>query len=65
MSIYTQTARFDTGRALTEAEMRRIAPSIFASSRSAVGVKSVLTVKPPVDTCSTTGLVPSTIRAPV
>jgi len=30
MSIYTQTARFDTGRALTEAEMRRIAPSIFA-----------------------------------
>ena len=30
MSIYTETARFDTGRALTEAEMRRIAPSIFA-----------------------------------
>jgi hypothetical protein len=30
MSIYTQTARFDTGRALTETEMRRIAPSIFA-----------------------------------
>ncbi len=30
MSIYTQTARFDTGRALTEAEMRSIAPSIFA-----------------------------------
>ena len=30
MSIYTQTARFDTGRALTETEMRHIAPSIFA-----------------------------------
>ncbi|KWV48687.1 phosphoribosylamine--glycine ligase [Rhizobium altiplani] len=30
MSIYTETARFDTGRALTETEMRRIAPSIFA-----------------------------------
>jgi hypothetical protein len=32
MSIYTNTARFDTGRALTEDEMRRIAPSIFATS---------------------------------
>lgn len=30
MSIYTQTARFDTGRAMTEDEMHRIAPSIFA-----------------------------------
>ncbi|WP_064697385.1 DUF932 domain-containing protein [Rhizobium aegyptiacum] len=30
MSIYTETARFDTGRALSETEMRRIAPSIFA-----------------------------------
>lgn len=30
MSIYTNTARFDTGRALTEDEMRRMAPSIFA-----------------------------------
>lgn len=30
MNIYTETARFDTGRALTETEMRRIAPSIFA-----------------------------------
>lgn len=29
-SIYAQTARFDTGRALTESEMARIAPSIFA-----------------------------------
>ena len=28
--IYTQTARFDTGRALTEDEMRQQAPSIFA-----------------------------------
>ncbi len=30
MSIYTQTARFDSARALTEDEMRRAAPSIFA-----------------------------------
>lgn len=30
MTIYTQTARFDTGRAMTEDEMRRVAPSIFA-----------------------------------
>ncbi len=32
MSIYTPTARFDTGRALTEDEMFRIAPSIFATT---------------------------------
>lgn len=32
MSIYTSTARFDTGRALTEDEMRKAAPSIFATS---------------------------------
>lgn len=32
MSIYTQTARFDTGRALTEDEMHRLAPSIFAEA---------------------------------
>ncbi|WP_262528576.1 phosphoribosylamine-glycine ligase [Agrobacterium tumefaciens] len=31
MSVYTSTARFDTGRALTEDEMRVIAPSIFAT----------------------------------
>lgn len=32
MSIYTRTARFDAeGRALTEDEMRKIAPSIFAT----------------------------------
>lgn len=31
MSIYTQTARFDTGRALTEDELHRLAPSIFAT----------------------------------
>ena len=31
MSIYTETARFDTRRAITEDEMRRIAPSIFAT----------------------------------
>ncbi|MCD2175955.1 DUF932 domain-containing protein [Rhizobium sp. C4] len=31
MTVYTQTARFDTGRAMTEDEMRRIAPSIFAT----------------------------------
>lgn len=29
-SVYTNTARFDTGRALTEDEMRHMAPSIFA-----------------------------------
>lgn len=28
--IYTNTARFDTGRALTEDELRRMAPSVFA-----------------------------------
>jgi hypothetical protein len=32
MSIYTNTARFDTGRELTEIEMRKLAPSIFATS---------------------------------
>lgn len=30
MTIYTDTARFDTGRAMTEDEMRKVAPSIFA-----------------------------------
>lgn len=30
MTIYTKTARFDTARALSEDEMRRVAPSIFA-----------------------------------
>lgn len=30
--IYTPTARFDTGRALTEDEMRKLAPSIFATT---------------------------------
>lgn len=32
MSIYAQTARFDTGRALTEDELRQIAPSVFATT---------------------------------
>ena len=32
MSIYTNTARFDTGRALSEDEMRRVAPSLFATA---------------------------------
>lgn len=32
MTIYSQTARYDTGRAMTEDEMRRIAPSIFATT---------------------------------
>lgn len=32
MSIYTNTARFDTGRELTEDEMRKLAPSIFATT---------------------------------
>ncbi|NTE37634.1 DUF932 domain-containing protein [Agrobacterium tumefaciens] len=32
MTVYTSTARFDTGRALTEDELRRSAPSIFATS---------------------------------
>lgn len=31
MSIYTSTARFDHGRALTEDELRSLAPSIFAT----------------------------------
>lgn len=30
--LYTKTARFDTGRALTEDEMRGFAPSIFATT---------------------------------
>ena len=30
--IYANTARFDTGRALTEDEMHRLAPSIFGAS---------------------------------
>lgn len=32
MSVYTSTARFDTGRALTEDELRKLAPSIFAKT---------------------------------
>lgn len=32
MTIYTDTARFDIGRAMTETEMRRTAPSIFATT---------------------------------
>lgn len=32
MSIYTQTARFDAARALSEDELRKLAPSIFATS---------------------------------
>ncbi|AYG64528.1 DUF932 domain-containing protein [Rhizobium jaguaris] len=32
MTIYTDTARFDTGRAMTEIEMRKFAPSIFATT---------------------------------
>ena len=32
MTIYTNTARFDTGRSMTETELRRAAPSIFAMS---------------------------------
>lgn len=32
MTVYTSTARFDTGRAMTEDEMRKIAPSIFATT---------------------------------
>jgi hypothetical protein len=32
MTVYTNTARFDTARALTEDEMFKIAPSIFATS---------------------------------
>lgn len=39
MTIYTNTARFDTGRPLTEDELRKLAPSVFATeahvSRSA------------------------------
>jgi hypothetical protein len=32
MTVYTKTARFDSARALTEDEMRKTAPSIFATS---------------------------------
>ncbi|QIB41641.1 DUF945 domain-containing protein (plasmid) [Rhizobium oryzihabitans] len=32
MTVYTSTARFDTGRALTEDELRKLAPSIFAKT---------------------------------
>jgi len=32
MTVYTSTARFDTGRPMTEDEMRKVAPSIFATS---------------------------------
>lgn len=32
MTLYTPTARFDTGRALTEDELRRVAPSVFATT---------------------------------
>jgi len=32
MSIYTNTARFDTGRALTEDELFKLAPSVFATT---------------------------------
>lgn len=35
MTIYTQTARFDTGRALTEDELRNLAPSVFATTAHA------------------------------
>lgn len=31
MSIYTNTARFDTGRALSEDELYKLAPSVFAT----------------------------------
>ena len=32
MTIYTDTARFDTGRALTEDELFKVAPSVFATT---------------------------------
>ena len=32
MTVYAQSARFDTGRAMTEDELRRAAPSIFATT---------------------------------
>jgi len=32
MTLYTPTARFDTGRALTEDELFKIAPSVFATT---------------------------------
>lgn len=31
MTVYTSTARFDTARALTEDQLRKVAPSIFAT----------------------------------
>ncbi len=44
---------------------RMIPPSIFASSRSAVGVNCTSRAKPPVETRSTFRLLPSTTSAPV
>lgn len=35
MTVYTPTARFDTGRALTETELHKLAPSIFATTAHA------------------------------
>jgi hypothetical protein len=35
MTVYTSTARFDTGRALTEDELCQLAPSIFATTAHA------------------------------
>lgn len=32
MTVYTSTARFDTGRPLTEAELYKLAPSVFAET---------------------------------
>src|ERR1035437_8883572 len=32
MTVYAQSARFDTGRAMTEDELRRAAPSVFATT---------------------------------
>jgi Domain of unknown function (DUF932) len=32
MNIYSPTARFDTGRALTESELYKLAPSVFATT---------------------------------
>jgi len=35
MSVYSRTARFDTGRALTDEELHALAPSIFATTAHA------------------------------
>lgn len=47
MSIYTETARFDTGRAWAETEVRRVAPSIFAMTTHESRFQPIPTIEIP------------------